>query len=288
MKILVTGASGFIGSHLVSALLRNPEHEVYTADRSVLSPLSSRHYPIQIDFGGEFILPGNLPKPDAVVHLAQSRHYREFPDKAKDIYMVNVNSTFQLIDWCKRNGVSKFIYASTGSVYKSSTAILKESDETEASNFYAASKLAAENLLRPYSDSISIAILRLFSPYGPGQKNMLIPNIIDKILSGGEIQLNQNKGLLLSPIYIDDCTEIISRLISSEIKKFEILNLGGLKETSLREIIDLIASQSGKKANVKIQEGNAVNIRCDSSRIYNLTKYQPLTTLQEGLKKCIL
>ena len=287
MKILVTGASGFIGSHLVSALLRNPEYEVYTADRSLHSPLSSRHYPIQIDFSSEFVLPGQLPKPDAVVHLAQSRHYREFPDKAKDIYMVNVNSTFQLIDWCKRNGVAKFIFASTGSVYKNSTAILMESNETEASNFYAASKLAAENLLKPYSDSISIAILRLFSPYGPGQKNMLIPNIIDKILSGGEIQLNQNKGLLLSPIYIDDCIEIISRLISTEIKKFEILNLGGAKETSLREIIDLVASLSGKKANVKIQEGNVVNIRCDSSRIYNLTKYQPLTSLQEGLKKCI-
>ena len=287
MKILVTGASGFIGSHLVSALLRNPEYEVYTADRSLHSPLSSRHYPIQIDFSSEFVLPGQLPKPDAVVHLAQSRHYREFPDKAKDIYMVNVNSTFQLIDWCKRNGVAKFIFASTGSVYKNSTAILMESNETEASNFYAASKLAAENLLKPYSDSISIAILRLFSPYGPGQKNMLIPNIIDKILSGGEIQLNQNKGLLLSQIYIDDCIEIISRLISTEIKKFEILNLGGAKETSLREIIDLVASLSGKKANVKIQEGNVVNIRCDSSRIYNLTKYQPLTSLQEGLKKCI-
>ena len=287
MKILVTGASGFIGSHLVSALLRNPEYEVYTADRSLHSPLSSRHYPIQIDFSSEFVLPGQLPKPDAVVHLAQSRHYREFPDKAKDIYMVNVNSTFQLIDWCKRNGVAKFIFASTGSVYKNSTAILMESNETEASNFYAASKLAAENLLKPYSDSISIAILRLFSPYGPGQKNMLIPNIIDKILSGGEIQLNQNKGLLLSPIYIDDCIEIISRLISTEIKKIEVLNLGGAKETSLREIIDLVASLSGKKANVKIQEGNVVNIRCDSSRIYNLTKYQPLTSLQEGLKKCI-
>ena len=287
MKILVTGASGFIGGHLVSALLRTPEYEVYTADRSLHSPLSSRHYPIQIDFSSEFVLPGQLPKPDAVVHLAQSRHYREFPDKAKDIYMVNVNSTFQLIDWCKRNGVAKFIFASTGSVYKNSTAILMESNETEASNFYAASKLAAENLLKPYSDSISIAILRLFSPYGPGQKNMLIPNIIDKILSGGEIQLNQNKGLLLSPIYIDDCIEIISRLISTEIKKFEILNLGGAKETSLREIIDLVASLSGKKANVKIQEGNVVNIRCDSSRIYNLTKYQPLTSLQEGLKKCI-
>ncbi|HRH67016.1 MAG TPA: NAD(P)-dependent oxidoreductase [Bacteroidia bacterium] len=287
MNALITGASGFIGSHLTNALLSGQANtNVYTLDRTVREKISPAHHPIPADFSTPFLLPDHLPVPDVVFHLAQSRHYREFPGHAQDIYKVNIETTFHLIDWCKRKGVKRFIYASTGSVYKPSTELLTEVSETEAGNFYAASKLAAENLLRPYGEWTNVSVVRLFSPYGPGQKNMLIPNVIARILGNEEITLNQNTGLYLSPVYIDDCVEILIRLAETEQSKFAIYNLGGSQQTTLREIVNIIGAGTNKSPRVRITEGNVVNISADSSKIYRQSNYHPKFNLTDGLKKC--
>lgn len=287
MRILITGGTGFIGKNLIRHVLKTqPSDMVYSLQRETGTALSARHILVPCNLSD-----ANAPLPaegvDVVVHLAQSRHYREFPGQANDIYSINVDSTFRLAEWARQHGVKKFIFASTGSVYKTSEEPLKETDAVLASNFYSASKLAAENLLHPYGNYFSVDIVRIFSPYGPGQANMLIPNMIQRIRDGQEITLAGGKGLVMSPLYIDDCTEVLRRLFAIAGTGTNIYNLGGSETASLYEIILHISADLGIEPKLKGTDDDFLNISADSSRIYELVNYHPVTGLIDGLKKCL-
>jgi UDP-glucose 4-epimerase len=108
-----------------------------------------------------------LPKVDTVIHLAQSRQYRNFPVAADDICAVNTMATAHLLDLARRADVQRFILASTASVYSAGNGPCHEEAGLQPNDFYAATKLAAEALLRPYARYFRTCVVRLFTPYGP-------------------------------------------------------------------------------------------------------------------------
>lgn len=243
MKILITGAGGFIGSHLVRSLAE--KHTVYAVVKKKRKFVGNPQVNfIEVDLSHkDFVkeLPSGI---NTIIHLAQSSRYREFPEGAEDMVAININSTGLLLDWARRSGIKHFVFSSTANVYAQSSEKFTEKSKTAPNSFYGASKLAAEQLVTQYAQFFAIDILRLFTVYGPGQKGMLIPQIIELIRSKREITLAEGAGLFLTPVFIDDVVKIIDKIIHlpSYKKNFSpILNICGSDIISLAEIVDVLS-----------------------------------------------
>ena len=125
-RILVTGASGFVGTRLVRLLAR--QHEVWALVRRPWQAPEGRVHVLTQDLAADSWTADLPPRIDAVIHLAQSPHFREFPDRAADIYGVAAGTAMRLLDWASRAGATHFIVGSTGGLYGSSDKAVQESD----------------------------------------------------------------------------------------------------------------------------------------------------------------
>ena len=253
MKVLLTGATGFIGHNLLAVLVGGDGlHSVCAVARKVPAGVPAGGIWIEADLGqpdwtnslpdGEF---------DVIIHLAQSKHFREFPGRTLDIF--NVKATVELAEWGLRHRVKRFMFASTGNVYGANDRIHIEDDRCEPDSMYAASKLSAEILLRPFSQFMDVAALRLFGVYGPGQANAMLPGIIQRFKAGDEIALAANVGVRFNPIYVDDCTSVIHGLITSSAwGGAQCLNVCGPEVVDLRQAVDILEREQGRAANVRV------------------------------------
>jgi UDP-glucose 4-epimerase len=264
-KVLITGANGFIGANLVKYLLKKDEFEIVSITRDQGFDLSTPNWTERI---------GNQ-KIDIVIHLAQSMHYRDFPGGAKDMFAVNVASTLDLLDWSYRNSIKRFIFSSTGNVYKPAQNVVDEDSICQPSSMYAATKMNAENLILQYQKYFDVVITRLFGVYGPSQKGMIIPTMIDRVMKNEKITLAKNKGIYLTPLYISDCIEYFYKFITGDYEKNDkIFNLAGNEILNLREIVDIISKALEKTPNVEV-------IETDFSWFAGKTKY-PLMKLKKA------
>jgi len=252
MNVLITGVTGFIGRHAERAFAAM--HNVFGVARSATLPESHRTSTlIAADLSTpDFVkrLPSEI---DCVIHLAQSREYREFPEGAEGMRRINIEATCELLEWSRRTNVKHFIFTSTANVYGGSTALLTESHPTRPDSFYGASKLAAEHLARQYNDFFQVDILRLFTVYGPGQSGMLIPNIAERIKLGQTVTLAEGVGVYLTPVYVGDVVDVMVKLTGTKAKTpLRLLNVCGDKVTNLSEIVNVLEFLIDKKARIQI------------------------------------
>ena len=169
MRVLVTGATGFIGRHLVADL--GERHEIVALTRGAPpDDLAGAAEWVQQDLA-EALDPSRLPRRvDAVIHLAQSRRYKDFPDGAQDIFAVNVHSTFRAagVGARGRRAASSCSPRPAGCT-RTPPRPVREDDPVRLTNLYFRSKYAAEVLLGAYADLLRPVVLRPFFVYGPGQ-----------------------------------------------------------------------------------------------------------------------
>ena len=178
MRILVTGAAGFVGSHLIPRLAEEG-HEVYALDRDKSRIADLPATPVEHDLSQR---PGSLPEVDAVVHLAQANV--KLPDEAPLLFAVNAGSTVDLLDHARRCGAERFLYASTGTVYGFGDEPFSETHTPAGRDLYAVSKLSGELAVDAYAPHFSTFVARLWAPYGPGQHSRMIPRLIDRVRAG--------------------------------------------------------------------------------------------------------
>jgi nucleoside-diphosphate-sugar epimerase len=179
---------------------------------------------------------------DAVLHMAQA--YAAFPDAAAEIFEVNAGSTQRLAEYARHAGVRRFVLTSSGSVYRPSSKPLRESAPTRPSVYHPATKLMAETTLQYYGPWFSIGILRLFAPYGPGQKNRLIPRMIESVRSGQAITLSRGGEPRINPIYIDDLVTIVRQSLHDDASYT--VNVAGPRALSMRQLAELIGRGVGR------------------------------------------
>ena len=240
MKLLVTGAAGLIGRHLIDAL--SSCHEVYALHRpGVPGDVTGVHY-IPADLTDrEFVdaLPSGV---DGIVHLAQSRHFREFPEGARDVFGVNVESTAALLDWSVRTGVRRFVLASSGGIYGYGRDPFTEEHPVGSAGplgHYLASKHCAEQLSESYTDHMTVTIFRFFFVYGPGQRpDMFIPRLIGSIAEGRPITLGGEDGLCTNPVHVTDAVSAVCCAL--DLEQSHRINIGGPEVLSLRQIAESI------------------------------------------------
>jgi nucleoside-diphosphate-sugar epimerase len=243
MKILITGATGFLGKSLCSYLAG--DHEIFALHRENAITIPGVEM-LEHDLSKPIArsqLPGKI---DAVVHLAQSLRYKDFPSGLSEVHEINVRSTMELLDYARMSGAQKFLFASTGSVYEGMAAPQLESQGICPRSLYARSKYSAELLCECYEQIRSVALLRLVFLSGPGQAGMLLPNIIEKIEHGRAIMLGDSEdGMLFCPTYVDDVARVFVSALGSEV--YGKFNVANPETISLREAALLIGERLGKK-----------------------------------------
>lgn len=242
MNVLVTGATGFVASHLIPQLV--------AAGHTVLA---AGHDPARLArFEGATPLLWNLRQApsdevlaalpeqlDAVLHLAQANV--PFPAGASDMFAVHVEATQQLLELARTRGTKRFVFASTGSVYAPAERPWRESDRATGPGYYAATKLAAEALIQGYGELVPHTIFRLFVPYGPGQTGRLVPGLINRVRTGQAVTVASGQGPRFNPLYISHVVEAFTQALDAEGN--QLLNLGGNEVLSVRQMAETIGRE---------------------------------------------
>jgi len=284
-RILVTGAKGFIGSCLVR--LMHHDHDVFGIVRQM---------PAQDPCPGVHWIEQDLTQPlnrsrfpngiDAIIHLAQSRFYKQFPDGANDIFGVNIHGTFRLLEYARQAGAKCFIYASSGGVYGYSYERFAETDPVSPLNFYLSSKYSSELLIANYQTFFRTVVFRFFFVYGPGQQRMLIPTLIDRVISGKTIVVEGKCGLRINPTYVGDAIRVFEPALSLE--KSDVFNVAGDETVTISELIGRIETVTGREAKVEHRENEPKgNLVADNTRIKEVLGVYPQVQLIEGLSRMI-
>ena len=280
MKVFVSGATGFLASHLIPALVA-AGHDVVAAghdrsripgDATVLDlDLAARDWP-------------RLPEVDAVIHLAQANVL--FPEGADALFAVNVAATYRLLEHARRTGVRRFILASSGSVYGPSTRPLTEESPLQARDFYSATKIAAERLTQAYDRHLETAILRLFVPYGPGQVRRMMPRLVEQIRSGEPVQLNLEGHPRMNPIYVDDVVRVMLRALDGA-ESVGVLNVAGDDVTDIRAVSELIGEILGVEPRFEASDAEVMDIVADNARLHAILGDAQLVPLREGIEHMV-
>lgn len=255
MNILITGANGLLGTHAVTQLVT--QHQVHAlVHAEPVQPVDGVNYHI-VDLSQDWsteVLPRSI---SAVIHLAQSSRFREFPEQAMDVFGVNVASTARLLDYARGAGAQHFIFASSGGVYGAGDEAFKENaliSHHGQLGYYLGSKLCGEVLAQNYSSLMNVSVLRFFFMYGRGQKrSMLVPRLIDNVIAGQPITLQGADGLRINPVHVSDAVAALQSCLA--LKGSHTFNVAGREVLSLREIAEIIGQQVNRVPVFKVENG---------------------------------
>jgi nucleoside-diphosphate-sugar epimerase len=236
MRILVTGATGFIGNRLVPRLVEEG-HAVVAAgrDHSRLAQLAGAE-PVVADLRDAHAADAFPRRVDAVVHLAQG-------NTESELFAVNAHATGALLEYALVAGAGSFVLASSGSVYGGADRLLTEEDPVQPLDEYGRSKVAAEQLVSDRAGAIRTCIVRLFAPYGPGQRGRVIPKLVANVRSGKPVVLHGSGRPRLTPIYIDHVVDVIAPAVVSD--ESMLLNVAGEEILSIRNMAETIGRVLG-------------------------------------------
>lgn len=325
MKILVTGAAGFIGHKMVKVLTDEGAEVVgldnindYYSPRLKFARLADtgiRETDVKegklvqsSTIVGYRFIKMDLTDRDGIDRLFETEHFTHVLNLAGQAgvrYSIenpysyiqsNVVGFLNVLEACRQNGVKHLVYASSSSVYGMDPKVpFKESDRTDAPvSLYAATKKSDEEMSYAYSKLYGIQTvgLRFFTVYGPwGRPDMAPMKFMHAIMDGDEIQVFNHGNMLRDFTYIDDIAEGIRRVLHSDDHNaipFRIYNIGNSEPVRLLDFIHTIEDVTGRKAKMKMmdmQPGDVVRTFADSSLLEKDFGYKPSTTIREGISR---
>lgn len=266
MKILLTGATGLLGREVTKQLLQEG-HEVTAVQRNAGIDLDSRVKVITLDLGSDWDLQKIDFDFEGVIHLAQSREFRNFPGGSQDVFSVNVSSTHKLLELARRNKCKSFVFASSGGIYAASNGSISENSPLEKPGdlgFYLGSKACGEIICQSYSTLLTTVILRPFFIYGTGQnREMLLPRLFDLVSSGKEIKIETPNGMECNPVHVYDAASLVVK--SLFLDKSQVINVAGPARLSLKEIVDAIGDAVGRRPVITRTSLRAKNLSAEAS-----------------------
>ncbi|WP_309890901.1 NAD-dependent epimerase/dehydratase family protein [Archangium sp.] len=312
MKVLVTGAAGFIGYHVCERLLARGDSVIgldnldtsgdVTLKATRLSRLKSapgfgfHRMDIRDVKACRELFDG--AKPDRVVHLAARVGVRALPAEAPDYAETNVTGFLQVLELCRLARVEHLVFASSSSVYGAGTPVpfSEGAAADHPVSLYAATKRADELMAHVYSHQYGLPVsgLRLFTVYGPwGRPDMAPMLFLRAMLEGRPIVLNGQGRMQRDFTYVDDVVEALVRVLDKVPEgapPYRLLNVGRGAPVSMARFVDLLEEQLHTKAWVELRPGQMGELEVTSADVTALvreTGFRPSVPLEEGLAKLV-
>ena len=309
---LITGAAGFIGSHLADKLLNegnkvivvdnfcdfyNPEIKENNVKHNLSNP-NYKLYRADIRDRNELAKVFNENKIDVVIHLAAMAGVRPSIDNPIYYQEVNCVGTQNILEEMKLHNIKKLVMASSSSVYGNCKEVpFKENMIVDfAISPYAATKKANEVMTHVYHKlfDFNVIMLRFFTVFGPRQRPDLAINKFTRLMLNDEpIPMFGDGTTSRDYTYIDDIVDGIIKscnYVENNKDVYEILNLGNSSPVSLKEMINTIAEVLNKTPNIQelpMQPGDVERTFADISKAKKLIGYNPKTSFQEGIENFV-
>ena len=283
MKVLVTGATGLIGSHLLERI--SPAHEVTALARGPIAGLDSNVLLVRQDLSRPLKRDALPARIDAVIHLAQSERYRDFPDGAEDVFAVNVQSTLGLLEYARAAGASRFVLASTGGVYAPSDGEITEESPVDPKGAYAHSKRMAEFLLEDYAEILTAVILRPFFIYGPGPSKLLVARLLADVREGRPVEV-VGEGPRLNPIYASESAAAFEAALRTD--EGGVFNVAGPEPTTVAQLARHMGEAVGREARIVQADGDPrPPLVADTRRMREALGVTPEITPRDGIRRLV-
>jgi nucleoside-diphosphate-sugar epimerase len=307
-SVLITGAGGFIGSHLTERLLREGAHVralVYSDREGHIGYLGDA----EEEFGDQLqICFGNIRDAafvsavtrgmDTVFHLSAITSVVYSYSNPTDTVTTNVVGTLNICNAARHENIRRLVHTSSAGVYGSVSAD-KPIDETHpvrCHNPYTASKLAADNVVESYhlSYDMPVSTIRIFNIFGPRVSPFLvIPTIILQLMEGDDLKLGD-----LDPTrnftYVDDIVEAFMLMAESEAVVGEVVNFGSPEAVTIGQLAEMIARLMGKEMKLvsdsqrlRPAKSEIRRVEADISKARELLGWQPKISLEDGLRRTI-
>ena len=303
MKIVVTGGAGFIGSHVVRALLKKGDSVTIIDNfddfydpaikRNNITDLDCEVASIDLRDEKEIHQLLKRVKPETIIHLAARAGVRPSILNPKLYLETNVNGTLNLLEGARASDCHRVLFASSSSVYGLSKIVPfhEALPLPQTLSPYAATKLAGEQLCGNFSYlyGMRTLCLRFFTVYGPAQRpDLAIHHFTDAISRGQPIKQFGDGSTRRDYTYIDDIVQGVLSAMTYEGNIFDIFNLGENETTTLSALIAMIEQTVGRKAIIEQlpeQPGDMPLTCADISKARRLLHYNPTTPLSAGIPK---
>ncbi len=309
-RVLLTGAAGFIGSHLAEHLLRrgdevvgldnfDPFYPRAVKERNLATALAQPRFRFhEMDLLDPAALAGLLTPETVIVHLAAKAGVRPSLEDPAGYLRANVVGTQALVDAARTAGVTRFVFGSSSSVYGDDTPAPFREDAAAVHPIspYAATKRAGELLLEalaPYA-GLRVASLRFFTVYGPRQRpDLAIHKFTGRMVRGEPITMFGEGTEARDYTYIDDIVAGVLAAIewtATAPAGVEAFNLGGNEAVPLRRMIDTIAEAVGVTPRIERaprQPGDVRLTAADLEKSARVLGYQPRTPFPEGIRRFV-
>ncbi len=312
MKVLVTGAAGFIGYHVCERLLARGDtiiglDNLDTSGDVTLKATRLSRLKASPNFGFHRMDIRDVKacrelfdgaKPDRVVHLAARVGVRAMASEAPEYAETNVTGFLQVLELCRLAKVEHLVFASSSSVYGAGTPVpfAENSPADHPLSLYAATKRADELMAHVYSHQYGLPVsgLRLFTVYGPwGRPDMAPMLFLRAMLEGRPIVLNGEGRMQRDFTYVDDVVEALVRVLDKPpvgAPPYRVLNVGRGTPVTMARFVDLLEEQLKTKAWVELRPGRSGELEVTSADVTALereTGFRPSVPLEEGLAKLV-
>jgi UDP-glucose 4-epimerase len=280
MRVVITGALGFIGAHLVSWLHRNGQA---VTGIDIAEPSNPWYGEIQ-----DPRLADRFRGTDVVYHLAATSSVLGAESDPDLSFATNVSGTLRVLEAAQAAGVRRVVFTSSREVYGQAESLpVPESAELCPRNHYGATKAAAEMFCRA-SRNTEIVVLRLSNVYGPGDRGRVMTEFIDAALNGRPLTIF-GSGKILDLLWIEDAVNALYRAAIYDVAG-SVLNIGSGIPVHLTDLADQIVRLTGGCSLIQMAPAREMEVDsylADISLAKRLLKFKPETTLTTGLKRMI-
>ncbi len=291
-NVLITGGAGFIGSHLTDLLIDNNYNVVIVDNLSsgFDSNLNQKAKFYNLDINSsEFERVFNENDFDYVVHFAAQASVSFSTLNPLEDAKENILGSINVLNFCKKHGVKKFITASTAAVYGIPEYLpVDEKHNTTCLSFYGISKLTMEKYIELFG--IDYLVFRFANVYGPRQSAHgeagVVAIFADKMKNNENIIIDGDGEQTRDFVYVEDIAQVCLKAIESDIKN-EIINVSTNTGISINKLFEIMAQKSGysKKANYGItRQGDIKHSILDNKKCIKLFGFSPKTSVEEGLE----
>lgn len=282
--LLITGSSGFIGSHLISSVVSDYKI-IGISNKKQSKKMNFFHY--EKDIAKEVRIKSSL---STIIHLAAVSDVRYCELYPSLCINVNVLGTHKILEMCRKKDAN-LIFTSTSHVYGLPKKLpIMEDEMIKPTSIYATSKIMAENLCESYAKTygLNITVLRLFSVYG---HNSPVHNVVYNIMNQYITKSIVNLGNLKSKrdfIYITDVIDAIKIILENQ-KGYEVFNVGSGYANTIRSVCDKVSKISKRNLRIeskmdKLRKNDIKEIKCSYSKINRIHKWSPKFDLDAGLQ----